>query len=496
MSLTPDLQDWKTIIRDHAKSYGLDFWEVVFELLDLEQINMVAAHGGFPTRYPHWRFGMEYEQIAKGHTYGLSKIYEMVINNDPAYAYLLDSNRLVDQKLVMAHVYAHADFFKNNMWFVHTNRKMMDDMANHGTRVRRYIERFGLERVESFIDNCLSLDNLIDFHAPHIVRRAPKKEQPMSADEVEDKPARVAKIRANREYMDEFVNPPDFIQAQLRKIEEERNKELPFPEQPERDIMQFLMEHAPLKTWERDVLGIIREEAYYFAPQRQTKIMNEGWAVFWHSRIMTEKVLNAEEVIDYADLHSGALAGGKTQLNPYKLGVEIFRDIEDRWNRGKFGKEYDECDDMAQRRRWDKRLGLGREKVFQVRRLYNDVMFIDEFFTEEFCREQKMYTFALNEDSGNYEIKSREFRQVKQQLLHQLTNLGQPFIFITDGNYKNRGELLLQHRYEGVPLKMDHAQDTLTNLFRMWKRPVNLESVIDDKPALITFDGQDHKVKS
>ena len=115
-----------------------------FEMLDVDHMNQVAAYCGFPQRYPHWRFGMEYERLQRSHRYGLGKIYEMVINNDPCYAYLLNDNAVVDQKTVMAHVYGHCDFFKNNFAFAHTNRKMMDKMANHGTRVRRYIDRYGI----------------------------------------------------------------------------------------------------------------------------------------------------------------------------------------------------------------------------------------------------------------------------------------------------------------------------------------------------------------
>jgi stage V sporulation protein R len=153
------------------KRYGLDFFETIFEMVDYKQMNEIAAFGGFPTRYPHWRFGMEYEQLSKSSEYGLSKIYEMVINNDPSYAYLLEGNNLVDQKTVIAHVYAHVDFFKNNYYFSKTNRKMVDEMANHGARIRRYVDRQGIEKVEDFIDTCLSLDNLIDYYSPFIERR-------------------------------------------------------------------------------------------------------------------------------------------------------------------------------------------------------------------------------------------------------------------------------------------------------------------------------------
>src|SRR6266496_685213 len=143
-----------------ARGYGLDFFPIVFEMLSYDMMNEIAAYGGFPNRYPHWKFGMEYERLSKSYAYGLHKIYEMVINNDPCYAYLLECNHLVDQKIVMAHVYGHCDFFKNNIWFSKTNRKMMDTMANHATKIRKYIDKFGLDAVETFIDVCLSLDDL------------------------------------------------------------------------------------------------------------------------------------------------------------------------------------------------------------------------------------------------------------------------------------------------------------------------------------------------
>src|SRR6476659_4275145 len=153
-------------IRGYAEGYGLDFFETIFEMVDYDQINSLAALGGFPVRYPHWRFGMEYDQLQKGYEWGLQKIYEMVINTDPSYAYLMKANSLVDQKTVMAHVYGHVDFFKNNYWFSKTNRKMLDTMANHAVKIRDYMDRYGQDRVENFIDRCLALENLIDPYLP------------------------------------------------------------------------------------------------------------------------------------------------------------------------------------------------------------------------------------------------------------------------------------------------------------------------------------------
>src|SRR5262249_57778062 len=135
------------------------------------------------------------------------------------------------------------------------------------------------------------------------------------------------------------------------------------------------------------------------------------------------------------------------QLTPKKAGAGLYRHIEDRWNKGRFGKEWEDETDMAARRHWDRRLGLGRRKIFEVRKLYNDVTFIDEFFTEEFCRDNKYFSFLFNERSGNWEIESREFKKVKDKLLFRLTNFGQPFIYVEEGNFENRSELMLRHKH-------------------------------------------------
>jgi stage V sporulation protein R len=484
MTLTSELSEMQVRIEGFARDFGLDFYETRFEVLDFETINQVAAYDGFPVRYPHWRFGMEFERLSKSYAYGLHRIYEMVINTDPCYAYLLASNRMVDQKMVMAHVYGHVDFFKNNLWFAHTNRKMLDEMANHATRIRRHVERHGLEAVEDFIDACLSLDNLIDIHAAGIRRR------PWQAHDQEDEPRRARRMPA-KEYMDAYINPPEFMARQQRQLEEEDEARRRFPEQPERDVLLFLLEHAPLENWQRDVLDIVREESYYFAPQRQTKIMNEGWASFVHTRIMTQRALEPDELIDYADHHSGTVATHPGRINPYKIGLELYRDIEDRWNRGAFGPEWESCDDMRTRRDWNRQMGLGREKVFEVRRIYNDVGFIDEFLTEDFVRAHGLFTYDLDDVTNQYVISSRDFWEIKQRLLFQLTNFGQPILEIEEANYNNRGELYLVHKYEGVDLDVAYAQETMANLYRMWGRPVHVETTLENKVRMRFTTGPD-----
>jgi stage V sporulation protein R len=216
---------------------------------------------------------------------------------------------------------------------------------------------------------------------------------------------------------------------------------------------------------------------------------------YWHSTIMTQKVLAPNEFIDYADHHSGTMATSGGRLNPYKVGIELLRDVEERWNKGQFGPEWDDCDDETKKRSWDRQLGLGRAKIFEIRAVHNDITFLDTYLTPEFCARHKLFSFNYQQPTQNYVIESREFAQIKQRLLFGLTNFGKPWIFVVNGNHRNRGELLLRHEYNGVELKLSEARDTLANVQAIWGRPVFLETVKDDKPTLLGFDGTDHTVQ-
>ena len=305
--LPPELAREQRRIADVAAGYGLDCFETVFEMVSTVQMNTVASYDGFPVRYRHWRFGMQFDRIEKSSSWGLSKIFELVINNDPCYAYLLRGNTLVDQKLVMAHVYAHCDFFKNNAWFAPTNRHMIDELASHAVKIEAHSRKQGFEEVESFLDACLSLENLIDIYSPY--------SPPGRKDGDEDVEASIVRFDA-KPYMESFINPPEFIEEQRKAAEARREERTPFPERPERDVLKFLMEHGPLISWQQDILSMVREEAYYFAPQRLTKIMNEGWASYWHSRMMMEHLCDASEILDFAERHAGAMATVPSEPRP------------------------------------------------------------------------------------------------------------------------------------------------------------------------------------
>ena len=293
--------------------------------------------------------------------------------------------------------------------------------------------------------------------------------------------------------MKEYINPPEFLDEQRKRLEDERDRiSASFPENPQKDILLFLLNYAPLERWQHTVLEIIRDEAYYFAPQGMTKILTRAGPLSGtrdHDRKSRARLRRSSTSPSTTRAWSPR---SPQRLNPYKLGLELLRDIEDRWNQRRVRQGLRGVRRPAEKRAWDKELGLGREKLFEVRRFHNDITFIDEFLTPEFVFDQKLFSFRYNRDTDLYEIASREFEEIKQKLLYRLTNFGQPFIYVEDGNYSNRGELYLRHRHEGVDLRVDYARDMLRNIFTIWTRPVHLETVVDDKKRLLTFDGRDY----
>ena len=413
-----------------ARDAGLSFFEVVFEMLDAADVNAVAAYGGFPVRYASWRFGMEFERLSRGYDWGLSKIYELVVNHDPTIAYLVRSNSLMEQKLVMAHVFGHADFFKNNAWFAPTDRRMLDRFEEHARRIQIHVETQGQDRVERFLDIALGLEPLMDPFAPLRAYRA--AEQRAKSSSVGSSHSRTSRSSAALEAMfDGAVRPEPDVQAAL--------------DLPTFDVLPFLVDHATrLEPWERDLLVIVRTEAEYFLPQRMTKIINEGWASFWHSKLLTGGLLDASEVVEFADCHSGATAAAPGQLNPYKLGIELFRHAEE--------------------------AGLD---LFRLRSIHNDITLIDEVMDEAFTAQSSLFVIQRG-GRGKAEgprIGSRAHDEVKESLLKNLAWGGQPRIRLTgiDG-----GALVLEHEHDGRDLKLDDAGEMLRTIERIWRQPVTL----------------------
>ncbi|RDJ35311.1 MAG: SpoVR family protein [Crenarchaeota archaeon] len=469
-----------------CKDFGLDFYPTVVQMLAYDEISEIASYGGFPVRYPHWKWGMEYEELQKGYMYGMHRIYELVINTNPCYIYCLDSNALVDNVTVIAHALGHNDFFKNNIFFSPTSQNMMNQLANHGTRVRKYMARWGRSRVTDFIDHCLRIETLIDFSTAWEKRKV--KQVTIKDSRKYRHPRR---LETDRDYMEPYINTEEWKNKQKQKIErKDAFDELEIFNNPTKNIMGFLRDHAPLKAWQSDVLSMLYQEALYFAPQRLTKMANEGWASFVDYNIMCKYALCGlgqktpdSGIIQYSKHKMGVL-GGKHSTNPYKLGFCLFQDIEERWNKGRFGTEYEECDDLEKKRKWDTNVGLGQEKVFEVRKHYNDLTMLAEFFTPEFCNKYEFFNWKRH-PNGDIMLENRNFREIKTKLLRKYANGGLPEIFLVDPNHRGKRYMLLQHRWEGQTLLPKYVEAVMQSLYFFWNNDVYLATKDKDGNEIV-----------
>ena len=483
-------------IFQEVKDFGCTYYPTVVQMLTYDEISEIAAYGGFPVRYPHWRWGMEYEELQRGYEAGMHRIYEMVINTSPCYIYCLDSNTLVDNVTVVAHALFHNDFFANNIFFAPTSQNMMNQLANHGTRIRRYMRRWGKEKVTKFIDSVLQIETLID--PAKAWDKKVIKDVVIRDHRTYIQPERL-RVSEGHEYMEGYINPNEWKQEQRDKVlRQEAAKEIDLFTEPTKDIFGYIKDHAPLKPWQADIVSMLYEEAMYFAPQRATKMLNEGWASYGDYNMMCKKGLcglgqptEDSGIIDYA-IHKAGVLGGKFSMNPYKLGFCLFQDIENRWNKGRFGTEWEECTDTIARQKWDKKLGLGHEKVFEVRKHYNDVTALLEFFTQEFCDKHEFFEWK-HYPNGKYKIVSRDYKVIRNKLIQRYMNGGLPVLRLTDPNFKGSGIMMLQHEWEGRTLYEPYVKAVLNSLCELWGNEVCIASRDHDGNEIVYYgyDGED-----
>ena len=320
-----------------AGKLGLDPFEVNYWIVDYDEMNELIAYGGFQRRYPHWRWGMSYDRQRKQRQFLGGKAFEIVNNDDPSNAFLQESNAVADQKAVITHVEAHADFFRNNEWF-----RMFSEspdaaamLERHADTIAEYIEdpEISREAVEAWIDHVLCLEDNVDQHRPFAAVTADDPESSATADVDE---------RLDELDLSEEVRHEVFDDAWLDSMTDDGDAAT-FPAEPERDLLAFLAAHGKayddetgrareFEEWQREILELLRKEAYYFAPQKMTKVMNEGWASYWESKMMADENFAADdEFVSYADHMAQVL--GSPGLNPYKLGFELWQYVENRRNR-------------------------------------------------------------------------------------------------------------------------------------------------------------------
>ncbi len=448
-----------------TKKFKLDPFPTRFEVVPATVMYEVGSYA-LPGRYSHWTFGKAYHKMKTMYDFGLSKIYEVVINSNPSYAFLLENNSLLQNKLVIAHVLGHVDFFKNNVYFSQTNRRMIDDAATHARRINEYEFKYGRKVVEDFLDAVLSIEEHID---PNFFIKKQREEK---------KPGEEKQHRLPEDPYDALTS----IQEREARDKAEAAKHIDQTMEPEKDLVWFISQHSPkLQPWQRDVMSMIHDEMLYFVPQMQTKIINEGWASLMHSRIMRELDLPDHEHMEFAELHSGVVSPHRNQLNPYYLGYTILEDIERRWNEPT----------QEEQEKFGRKPGEGWAKLLEVRETENDISLLRNYLTEELCEKLDLFVYELVEEE-EWTITEKRWQKVRDQLVANMTNFGFPYIEVTDGDYRGNRELYLHHRFEGAELDVRYARKVLEYVHKLWGRPVHLETVVEEEQRVMRFDGEDH----
>lgn len=415
-----ELTSWNEKIETLVRKIGLDVYEQHFEICSYEDMLCYEAYVGMPSHYPHWSFGKAYERQKTFYQYNLAGLpYEMVINSDPCIAYLMKDNTLLLQILTMAHVYGHNDFFKNNRLFKQSTRAELtiEMFKAHANRVRDYIQNpgIGLEKVERILDAAHSLK----FQIPR---------------------TRIAK------------------QQSLAEQCKEREQGEAVPERFKNDLLGFLAERGRLTDWERDLITIVRDETLYFIPQIETKIMNEGWASYWHYEILKNLDLPQSLYLEFLQRHHLVICPHQGSINPYFVGFKMFEYLEQTY---------------------------GRDKVLEIRAGERDQSFLRRYLTRELCEAMNLFSYeAAGENLVVTEVADDQgWKLVRDHLVNSVGTSGIPVI---QAKEVEKGILILEHDFDGRELELNYAQQTLRYTAVLWGGKVVLHTKVDDRDKEIT----------
>ena len=459
-----DLEYWDTRIREKVGEFGLSCFPQEFEVCNHEQMLGYMAYHGMPAHYPHWSFGKSYEKLKTLYDYGVSGLpYEMVINADPTLAYLMRGNSLCLQILTIAHVYGHNDFFHNNFMFRDVRPELaLGQFKLRADRVRGYVEHpsIGLQAVEEILDAAHALSLQCRRHTA--IRKLTRKEQQAHALDAAEPP---------HDPFERIHRPVEHRVPDLDRV----------PLEPEEDLLLFIAEYSPyLADWQKDLLHIVHEETRYFIPQMDTKIMNEGWASYWHHKIMNGLDLPEELQLEFLVHHNQVIRAHPGDLNPYYIGFRLWHDLRRRYD------EPTEAEIEAHGTP-DK---SGMEKIFEVRETDRDVSFLRRFLTADLMRDMDLFEYAKKGDQFVVSNVSdgEHWREVKETLLRNIGMNTVPVIHILDADHDHNRTLYTQHEHDGRDLQYESLEKTLHYLHRLWGRRVLLETVVQGKSTTFSCD--------
>lgn len=436
-----ELAAWNEKIENLALKLGLDFYPQEFEICDFQDMLGYQSYAGMPSRYPHWSFGKSFEMQKTMYHYGVSGLaYEMVINSNPCLAYLMIDNSISMQVLTMAHVYGHNDFFKNNTHFSHTRAELALEMfKRHSDRVRHYIEDpgIGYAKVERILDAAHS----ISFQCDRNLLFMDNKSKVLP----EEIPTELDNKWGHLTY-GSTLDKKDYKKSNHQ------------------DLLQFIIKNQPyLKDWERDLLTIVREESLYFIPQIETKIMNEGWASFWHYTILSRLGLPGDMHMDFLRSHNQVIRPHVGSMNPYHVGYVMFNKIA-----GSDGHQID--------------YDINPE-IFNVRKIDRDSSFLRRFLTKELAGELGLFEYTKKDGEAVVSEVADDagWEKIRETMIAGVGINSIPIIEVKEITPKN--ELILEHKHDNRDLEEKYLEKTLAYVNTLWGNPVILDTKMEGNAA-------------
>lgn len=428
-----------------AQRMGLDYYPVEFEVVPPSFMMEVAVYG-LPVRMPHWSFGVRYIHQLVQHRMGNSRIFEVVFPGDPGHAFMANNNSEVENTLVCAHVLGHADFSKNNELFRRTHdqvgHRIVEVSANHAQRIEQAIEQHGRERVEQVLDAALALEQHIDVNQNLVRPPFPTTPEERDTPPVEGFQRRFVALPG--EEVAQTPEPKTVIRP-------------PIPPRPEYDLLWFIGQYArEMEDWERDIFLAVREESFYFYPVFACQIMNEGWASYWHARLLREASFLPQDLyVDAMKTHSDVVrpVAGEHQvalsINPYHLGFSL----------------------------WDKiveREGLKTARQILVEE--DDFGFIRNFLDAELAEELGLFVYDAKRN-GEVKVVDKDIHRLHEAILAPKFNFGSPRMCVSE--LRRDGALVLKHEsnIDGRGLDLERARKVLEYIHKVWRRPVILYTV-------------------
>lgn len=450
----PELHDYSHRIEHLAQALGLDYYPVDFELVPHNFMTEIAVYG-LPVRMPHWSFGIRYIHQLVRQGMGHSRIFEVMFPGDPCHAYLVNDNTLPENTLVVAHVLGHADFAKNNYLFARfmemAGGHILEQAAAHAHRIDGALQEYGQEKVEAVLDAALALEAHIDINQE--LHRARYALRPAQA------PDPFMEDRFHQRY---HALPGEDASS----IDRATSRLSPIPPQPEYDLLWFIANYAPdMEGWERDIFLAVREESFYFYPVFACQIMNEGWASYWHARLLREAdFLPSDLYVSALKAHSDVVRpyAGDNQLalavNPYHLGFSMWEHIIEKH---------------------------GLERARQIMKEEDDFSFIRNYLDEELAEKLDLFVYESHDDGG-VRVAERNVHAIREAILAPKFNYGVPRIAASQLHMDGSLELVHDHQTDGRGLDLASAERVLEYIGRVWRRPVTLRTIgMNGSPKII-----------